>query len=99
MTEPDTEITYAVVYQKIGDPTWWAFTNHRFKHATGRGLSDETTDFAEADQAAADLVTGAQFTDSRPKYQYHVVATQVIQRIHMGGVIRTFGTPLPKETP
>lgn len=46
--KPEIEITYAVLYQKPGDSTWWEFTNDKFKHKAPGGLNNETYDLAEA---------------------------------------------------
>ena len=98
MINPDTDVTYHVVYQDADrSGEWFTFTNDQFEHKTLNGWS-YTTDLAEAEKAANDLVAGRQFTDSRPKYRHPVTAAQVYQTITTGGVIRTFGTPTEKES-
>ena len=95
----DIEITYSVQYQKDNDPTWWEFTGRVYENPVGR-MHNETHDMAHAQSVASRLFDGALRTDSRPKYQYNVTATQVTQRIYAGGTLITFGTPQqePDET-
>lgn len=93
MKEIETEIGYSVVYQKRGSSEWYVFTNHTYAHAIRSGMHSETTDLTEAMTAARELLTRDQYVSKNPKYQSYVVAAQVIQRIHMGGVLVTLGTP------
>jgi hypothetical protein len=84
----ETDVEYTVLYQKRGDPTWWIHMHKEYKHPTGHW---STKDYEEAHDVAAGLLDRRYFTDSRPKYQARVTATQVHQTIHTGGVIITFG--------
>jgi hypothetical protein len=93
MKDMDTEVAYGVEYRQRGDDAWFVFTNHKYANRVEHGLFDETTDLSEAMAAAHDLMTGKQFTDSRPRYQAKVVQTRVVQRIHMGGILVTLGDP------
>jgi hypothetical protein len=95
VTDHEIQIDYHVVYQKEGDPTWYLFDNTRdlFQHARPYGPWNSTTDLVEAQAAARGLLDRTVFTDTRPKYQYPVTATQVVQLISGGGAILTFGDP------
>lgn len=85
------EIAYEVQYQDAERDDWFVFTNHRYEHRTPGTAYDETTDFAEALAAAQDLLTGAQVTDPRPKYQVKIVRTRIVQRTHIGTLLLTLG--------
>lgn len=88
----EIETTYSVQYQRDNEPTWWCFTGRVYENPVGR-MHDETYDMAAAQSVAERLFNGEIHTDSRPKYQYNITATQVTQRIYMGGTLITFGTP------
>jgi hypothetical protein len=95
VTDHEIQVDYVVNYQKVGDLTWYGFTNTSdvFEHAREYGPWNSTTDLAEAQAAAQGLIERTVFTDSRPKYQYQIAAAQVVQVISSGGVIITFGKP------
>lgn len=92
----EIETTYSVQYQRNNDPTWWEFNGRVYKNPVGR-MYNETHDMGEAQSVASRLFDGEIHTDSRPKYQDNVTATQVFQRIYMGGTLITFGNPQTEE--
>jgi hypothetical protein len=51
-------------------------------------------DLAEAEAAAKGLIEGTVFTDSRPEYRHKVSASRVLQLVHVGTDVITYGTPL-----
>lgn len=95
MKEIEAEVGYHILYQEEGRTDWFVFTHTRdlWKHPVEHGALHRTADLAEALAAAQGLTEGTVFTDSRPKYQRRVTATQVILTIITGGVIREFGEP------
>lgn len=95
MKEIEAEVGYHVLYLEEGRTEWFLLTNTRdlWQHPAEGSAFNRTTDLAEALAAAQGLTEGTVFTDSRPKYQRRVVATQVCMTIITGGVIREFGEP------
>jgi hypothetical protein len=96
VSQPETQIDYYVIYQKPGDPSWYTFdqTLALFQHARKHGPYNSTMDLAEAEAAAKGLIEGTVFTDSRPEYRHKVSASRVLQLVHVGTDVITYGTPL-----
>jgi len=97
--DPDTMITYSLVYQDHGNTTWYVLENPLYEHKAPSAHHDATYDLAEA-QAVARLVLEGMPYPIKPHRSPvgPVAAVQIIQAVNIGGVIMTFGTPNEEDT-
>lgn len=98
MRDRDVEVTYALQYQHPGDPAWYELENPLWEHPAGGALHSETGDLAEA-VAIAGLVRDGMPYPIKPHRTpvTNVTAVRVVQRVHIGGVLMTFGEPVPEH--